>query len=164
MLDQRLQLTEVGQQVGKAREGDNRRRGAEQGENQQQLRVCFMTASFAWGSPVFTAFREPAPRSPGRARQYNKWRSATMSYRGFIDFAQDKRTLRGRQAGRVEGESALRFEGGPDRRMVGRFFHTANVVINTGFYAALRQRRACQQQVNTQPAVIVKAFGTVVKP
>jgi hypothetical protein len=25
-----------------------------------------------------------------------------MSYRGFVDFAQDKRTLRGRQAGRVE--------------------------------------------------------------
>ena len=164
MLNQRLEMAEVGDQIDKAGEGDNRHRGAEQGENQQQLRFRFMTASFAWGSPVLTAFREPPPRSPGRARQYNKWRTTTMSYRRFIDFAQDKRTLRGRQAGRVDGENALRFKGGPHRRMVGRFFHTANVVINTGFYAALRQRRACQQQVDTQPAVIVKAFGAVVKP
>jgi hypothetical protein len=68
-------MAEVGQQIGKAGEGDNRQRGAEQGENQQQPGFCFMTASFAWGSPVLTAFREPPPRLPGCARQYNKWRA-----------------------------------------------------------------------------------------
>ncbi len=53
MLNQRLEMAEVGHQIGKAGEGDHRQRGAEQGENQQQPGFCFMTASFAWGISCF---------------------------------------------------------------------------------------------------------------
>jgi hypothetical protein len=42
--------------------------------------------------------------------------------------------------------------------VVRRFFHAADVVVDPGFDAALGQRRAGQQQVDTQATVVVKAF------
>ncbi len=60
-------------------------------------------------------------------------------------------------SGRREGRE-LWPEGGPHRRVVGRFFHPADLVIDPGFHAALRQRLAGQQQIDAQPTIIVEAF------
>jgi hypothetical protein len=47
---------------------------------------------------------------------------------------------------------------------IGRLFHPADVVIDAGFDAALSQRRACQQQVDTQTAIVIETFRAVIEP
>ncbi len=107
-----------------------------------------------------------APVQSGRgghqkcARQYPVPTTVTMVYRRFVDFAQE---VLPPHSGRREGRE-LWPEGGPHRRVVGRFFHPADLVIDPGFHAALRQRLAGQQQIDAQPTVIVEAFGAVIKP
>ena len=75
----------------------------------------------------------------------------------FIDFAQDS------GAPRRSPKEELWFKGCPYRRMIGRLFHPADVEIDAGFDAALSQRRACQQQVDTQTAIVIETFRAVIE-
>ncbi|MNT87486.1 hypothetical protein D3C72_2279050 [compost metagenome] len=62
------------------------------------------------------------------------------------------------QQGFLQFHRRLQFELRPDWRVIGRLFHAANVVIDAGFDATFCQRRAGQQQVDAQAAVVIKTF------
>ncbi|BFO34211.1 hypothetical protein KoxyNG13_046840 [Klebsiella pasteurii] len=71
----------MGNQLGKTRLLNNTGDNAQYDHNKKQLILCFMTASFALGSPVLRGGQKCA-------RQYNSLPPFTIADGGFFDMAQ----------------------------------------------------------------------------
>lgn len=48
--------------------------------------------------------------------------------------------------------------------MIRRLFDTAKFVVDTGFLQRIMHTLSGQDQIDSQAAIIVKAFGAVIKP